>query len=318
MVVAAPEGPGGCLRGLSRSTRPVSFRPVRVLITGAAGQLGTDLAQWCRGAGDDVLAPVRADLDVGDRDAVRSTVHQARPDVVFHTAAWTAVDACESDPARAFRDNALAVRWVAEAASAVGSHLVHVSTDYVFDGTKPTPYHEWDHPNPRSVYGASKLAGEVEAHRHAPGCAVVRTSWVMGVHGSNMLKTVLGLRDRPQLAFVDDQRGCPTFTADLAVGLRRLAAARLPGTFHLTNRGAVSWFGFVRDVLEALGDDPARVTAIATDDLDPPRPAARPANSVLDGLAWRGSQLPEMPHYRDSLRVALDSLVGPVDQEEPS
>lgn len=291
---------------------------MRVLITGAGGQLGTDLTRWCRAAGDEVVAAARADLDVGDRDAVRSAVHATRPDVVFHAAAWTAVDECESDPGRAFRDNALAVRWVAEAATAVGAHLVHVSTDYVFDGTKPAPYHEWDRPNPRSVYGASKLAGEEEAHRHAAGCAVVRTSWVMGVHGSNMLKTVLGLRDRAELAFVDDQRGCPSFTADLAVGLRRLAAMRLPGTFHLTNRGAVSWHGFVLDVLEAVGEDPSKVAAIATADLDPPRAAERPANSVLDGLAWRGTRLPEMPHYRDSLRVALDSLVGAVDQEEPS
>ena len=291
---------------------------MRVLITGAGGQLGKDLTLWCVAGGDDVAAFAHAELDVGDRDAVRDAVHATRPDVVFNTAAWTAVDACESDPERAYRDNALAVRWVAEAATAVGAQLVHISTDYVFDGSKPDPYHEWDEPSPRSVYGASKLAGEQEAHRHAPGCAVVRTSWVMGVHGSNMLKTVLALRDRAELAFVDDQRGCPSFTADLAVGLRRLAAARLPGTFHLTNRGAVSWFEFVCEVLTALGDDPGRVEAIATADLDPPRAAERPANSVLDGVAWRGSQLPEMPHYRDSLRAALGALTGAVDQEEAS
>jgi len=291
---------------------------VRVLITGAGGQLGTDLRLECVGAGDDVVALTRPDLDVGDRDAVRQAMDNARPDVVFHTAAWTAVDACESDPERAFRDNALAVRWVAGAATAAGAHLVHLSTDYVFDGTKDGAYHEWDRPNPMSVYGASKLAGEQEAHQHAPGCAVVRTSWVMGAHGTNMLKTVLALRERPELAFVDDQRGCPSFTADLAVGLRQLAIAGIPGTYHLTNRGPVSWFGFVRDVLEALGDDPGRVRAITTADLDPPRPAVRPANSVLGCLAWRGSQLPEMPHYRDALRAALGELAGAVEQEDHS
>jgi dTDP-4-dehydrorhamnose reductase len=288
---------------------------VRVLITGAGGQLGTDLDLRCTAEGDEVVALPRARLDVGDRDAVLQVAHAARPDVIFNTAAWTAVDACESDPDRAFRDNALAVRWVSEAAARCGAYLVHISTDYVFDGTKDGPYHEWDPPRPRSVYGASKLAGEHEARAGAPGCAVVRTSWVVGTHGSNMVKTVLGLRDRPELAFVDDQRGRPSFTADLAVGLRRLAARRLPGTFHLTNQGEASWYEFVRDVLAVAGADPGIVRPITTEELQPPRPAARPANSVLDGLAWQGSQLPLLPHYRDSLREAVDALLGTVDQE---
>lgn len=283
---------------------------MRVLITGAGGQLGTDLARHCQGAGDDVVALDRAALDVTDRLAVDEALDTHRPDVVFNAAAWTAVDACENDPARAFRDNTLAVRWIADASRRRGAHLVHVSTDYVFDGTKAGPYHEWDEPAPTSVYGASKLAGEREAQAAAPGCAVVRTSWVMGVHGSNMLKTVLSLRERTDLAFVDDQRGCPSFTADLAVGLRALAAERVPGTFHLTNQGDVSWYELVREILEAVGADPDNVRPISTAELDPPRPAARPANSVLDGLAWRWSSLPPMPHYRESLRVALAELVG--------
>ncbi len=291
---------------------------MRVLITGAGGQLGTDLALHCGAVGDDVVACTRADLDVADRDAVAQTVGSVRPDVVFHTAAWTAVDDCEADPERAFRDNALAVRWVGEACRRSGAHLVHVSTDYVFDGTKAEPYHEWDRPSPTSVYGASKLAGEQEALGSGADCSVVRTSWVMGVHGNNMLKTVLALRDRPELAFVDDQRGCPTFTADLAVGLRQLAAGRLSGLFHCTNRGETSWFGFVQDVLEVVGCDPSKVRPIATAELDPPRPAPRPANSTLADVAWRGSRLPEMPHYRDSLRAALDELgYGPDPEETP-
>ena len=289
---------------------------MRILVTGAGGQLGTDLVDRCRTAGDTVVALDRAALDVGDRDAVMRAVLASEPDVVFHAAAWTAVDDCESDPDRAFRDNALAVRWVADAARRTGAYLVHVSTDYVFDGTKDGPYHEWDRPAPRSVYGASKLAGEEEARALCPDGAVVRTSWVMGTHGRNMLKTVLSLRHRDELAFVDDQRGCPSFTADLAVGLRRLAAARLPGTFHLTNRGDVTWYGLVREILEAAGEDPAKVRPISTDELDPPRPAPRPANSVLAASAWEGSRLPEMPHYRDSLRAAVAALVGASETEE--
>ena len=289
---------------------------MRALITGAGGQLGTDLALHCAASGDDVIALRHADLEVSDRDATLQAVLSTSPDVVFHAAAWTAVDDCEADPDRAFRDNALAVRWVAEACRRSGAHLVHLSTDYVFDGTKTGPYHEWDVPAPRSVYGASKLAGEQEAREHCPETAVVRTAWVMGVHGRNMLKTVLGLRHREELAFVEDQRGCPTFTADLAVALRRLAVARIPGTFHLTNAGEDTWHGFARAVLEASGEDPDKVRAIRTDELDPPRPAARPANSVLANAAWEGSQLPPMPHYRDSLRIAVDALLGATDTEE--
>ena len=282
---------------------------MRVLITGAGGQLGTDLSLHCGAAGDEVVALDRSQLDIGDRSAALASLETHRPDVVFNAAAWTAVDDCESDPDRAFAANALGARWIAEACARVDAHLVHVSTDYVFDGTKDTPYNEWDTPAPRSVYGASKLAGEREVRSVAPGSAVVRTAWVMGAHGKNMLKTVLSLRDRDQLAFVDDQRGSPTFTADLAVGLRRLAEARMAGTYHLTNRGSTTWFGLVREILELAGADPSIVSPITTDQLDPPRPAPRPANSVLDDLAWRNAQLPPMPLYRDSLRTTVEQLL---------
>ncbi len=291
---------------------------MRVLITGAGGQLGTDLADHCRIAGDEVSAFGRDRLDVADRSNVLDVIADDAPDVVFHTAAWTAVDDCESDPDRAFRDNALAARYVAEASRGAGAHLVHVSTDYVFDGTKDSPYTEWDEPNPTSVYGASKLAGEREVRGVSPESAVVRTAWVMGTHGHNMLKTVLSLRHRDHLAFVDDQLGTPTFTADLAVGLRQLAEARMAGTFHLTNRGATSWYGLVREILEYAGEDPDKVTAISTAALDPPRPAPRPANSRLDDLAWRNSALPPMPLYRDSLRLAVDQLLDRTEPEELS
>jgi dTDP-4-dehydrorhamnose reductase len=180
----------------------------------------------------------------------------------------------------------------------------------VFDGTKLEPYHEWDRPNPQSVYGRSKWAGEQAVAAHAPGACVVRTAWVCGVHGHNMLKTVLGLRDRPELAFVDDQRGCPSFTSDLAPAIRRLAAARVPGTFHVTNQGATTWYGFVRDILEAAGSDPAKVRPITTAELDPPRPAPRPANSVLDNAALRMGGFGLLPHYRESLDRLVQELLS--------
>jgi len=283
---------------------------MKVLITGAGGQLGRDLQIHCDAQGDDVIATTRATLDLDDRDSVYQAITTVRPDVVLHVGAFTAVDACESDPDTAYRVNALGTRWVADASRRSGAHLLYVSTDYVFDGTKDDPYVEWDRPNPQSVYGRSKWGGEHEIAVHAPGAGVVRVSWVCGEHGNNMVKTVLKLADRPELAFVDDQRGHPTFTADLAVGLRRLAVARVPGLFHMTNQGAVSWYEFVAAILESAGHDPAKVRPIKTADLDPPRPAPRPANSVLDNAALRLGGFPLLPHYRESLDRLVARLTG--------
>jgi len=283
---------------------------MRVLITGAGGQLGRDLQIHCEAQGDEVIAGTHATLDVGDRDAVYQAITGLQPDVVLHAGAYTAVDACETEVDTAYRVNALGTRWVADASRRVGAYLCCVSTDYVFDGTKEDPYVEWDRANPQSVYGRSKWGGEQEVAAHAPGASVVRTSWVCGEHGKNMVKTVLALADRPELAFVDDQRGHPSFTADLAVGIRRLAAAHMPGVFHMTNQGDVSWYEFVRDILAAAGHDPAKVRPIKTEELDPPRPAPRPANSVLDNAALRLAGEPLLPHYRESLARLVARLQG--------
>ncbi len=188
---------------------------------------------------------------------------------MINAAAYTAVDACETNEALAFAVNADAVGHLAAACELIGAHLVHVSTDYVFDGTLDRPYREDDATNPQSVYGRSKLAGEQAAGDVA---AIVRTSWVCGEHGNNMVKTVLRLAANPQqaLAFVDDQRGHPTFTADLAPALRRLALDRREGIHHVTNQGAVSWYGFVREIL--VGSRP-RSGPCGTDRDVGPRPA---------------------------------------------
>jgi dTDP-4-dehydrorhamnose reductase len=275
---------------------------MRVLVTGAGGQLGRDLVAAF--AHHDVVAADHAALDITDRDAVLSAITSSRPDVVVNAAAWTAVDACESDPDRAWQANALAVRHLADGARRVGAWVCHVSTDYVFDGTKPEPYVEWDTPNPVSMYGRSKLGGEREL---GPGDTIVRTSWVCGEHGANMVKTILRLAgEHDRLTFVDDQRGHPTFTDDLAAVIYRLVVERRPGLFHVTNQGAVSWYEFAREVLAAAGQDPDRVAPIATADLDPPRPAPRPANSVLDNAALRLAGV----ELADDFRVPLGRLVA--------
>ncbi len=277
-----------------------------VLITGAGGQLGTDCALRYSAAGATVTAANRSDLDVGDRSAVLAMVEATKPDIVIHAGAWTGVDLCEADPDRAFRDNALAVRHVNEACQKSGAHLVHISTDYVFDGKKETPYVEWDQTNPQSVYGVSKLGGEQEV---APEFTIVRTSWVCGEHGHNMVKTILGAIEKyPRLSFVDDQRGHPTLTADLAIMLETIAAERLPGIFHVTNAGAVSWFEFTQAVLEAAGEDPSRVDPITTAELDPPRPAYRPENSVLDNAALRLSGIEPLRDFREPLAELLQAI----------
>ena len=244
---------------------------MRVLVTGAGGQFGHDFARLCVESGDDVVALDRATLDVGDRDAVASAVDRHRPEVVVNAAAWTAVDACESNAARASRDNADAVRYLRAACDRQGAHLVQISTDYVFDGTLDRPYREDDATNPLSVYGQSKLAGEQAA---GPEATIVRTSWVCGEHGQNMVKTILRLAgEQPVLRFVDDQRGHPSFTADLAPLIRRLAVDRRPGLHHVTNQGAVSPISHVRE-----NRRPIRVTIAKA------RPSTRPR-----GWASRGS-----------------------------
>jgi dTDP-4-dehydrorhamnose reductase len=282
---------------------------MRIAITGAAGQLGTDLVASCERSGDEVRALDRAELDITDARAVAARIAQIQPDVVVNCAAWTAVDACESDPDRARRVNGDAVGFLRAGCDATGAHLVQISTDYVFDGTKTEPYVESDEPNPQSVYGRSKLAGEQAA---GDGATVIRTSWVCGLAGANMVKTVLGLlAERDSLSFVDDQRGCPTFTADLAPLVRRLAVERRAGVFHATNQGAVSWYEFVRDVVAAAGRDPEMVHPIRTRDLDPPRPAPRPANGVLENAALRAADIPLLRHSRAPLRELVQTLRHP-------
>jgi dTDP-4-dehydrorhamnose reductase len=273
---------------------------MKILVTGSTGQLGTELMELLGQADHhEVLGLARPDCDITDRDQVLSAIVGWRPAAVIHCAAFTAVDLCESEVESAYLGNAAATRFVADGARRVGAHVVYLSTDYVFDGTKDSPYVEWDQPNPTSVYGASKLGGEMEMD---PEWTIARTSWVCGYHGHNMVKTILRLADeRDELAFVDDQWGHPTFAADLAEMVAKLAVERVPGIFHTTNQGAVSWFGFAREVLLAAGLDPERVSPITTAELDPPRPAPRPANSVLDNMAWRQHGFSPSRDFREPL-----------------
>jgi dTDP-4-dehydrorhamnose reductase len=271
------------------------------LVTGGGGQVGRELlAQF----GDEAVAP---DIDVADRGAVFQAVTAVRPDAVVHAAAWTAVDECEADPDRALRVNALGTRHVAQAARLVGATVCYLSTDYVFDGRlQGRGYHEWDDPNPLGVYGRSKLGGERELDPATD--LIVRTSWVFGRHGSNIVKTVLRLAQQGGgvLRFVDDQRGCPTGAEDLAHVVRGLVRERRAGLFHVTNQGETTWFDFAREVLRLASHDPARVEPITTAQLG--RPAPRPANSVLDNAAFRLTGLELLADHHEPLERLLKEL----------
>jgi dTDP-4-dehydrorhamnose reductase len=272
---------------------------MKLFVTGAGGQLGHELVEAIRAAGHEPIATTHAQLDITDEEAVRIAIGSAKPDVVIHAAAWTAVDACEGEIEKAMLVNGTASKYVADAAHAVGARVVYISTDYVFDGSKPTPYNEDDVPNPQSAYGASKLAGEQAMSEQD---AIVRISWVCGFHGANMVKTILKLgATMSELKFVDDQIGNPTFADDAAKAIVNIATSGLGGIWHVTNQGVVSWYEFAREVLLTAGMDAAKVKPISTSDLQPPRPAKRPANSVLHNGRMIAEGMALLPDFREPL-----------------
>lgn len=287
--------------------------PLALLIPGGHGQLGSDLAALGSRFGT-VRAPRSTELDVTDVAAVRAAVARladtaradgARP-VVVNAAAYTAVDAAESDVDGATAVNSLAPGLLAEACARHDVPLLHVSTDYVFPGDASTPYEPDAPTGPRSVYGRTKLAGEQAVLASGANAWIVRTSWVYGATGKNFVKTMARLeKQRDTLSVVDDQRGAPTWSAHLAAGLLELAgrAARGKGpaqrVLHCTGSGQTTWCGLAKAVFTELGADPDRVTPCTTADY--PVPAPRPAYSVLSPAAWLEAGLTPMPDWRDAL-----------------
>ena len=263
-----------------------------ILLTGSHGQLGWEVARRAAAAGFSCHGVDREDLDITDRDAVFRLVAELRPAVIVNAAAYTAVDKAESDEAAAFAVNRDGPAHLAEACAAAGIPLIHVSTDYIFDGSKADPYSEDDPVAPLGVYGVSKLAGEEAVRRLCPQHIILRTAWVYGIHGHNFVKTMLRLgRERDTLQVVDDQRGCPTFAADLADAIlalvARLRAGQVGedgfGTFHCAGEGAVTWCGFARHIFETAAPVLKTVPTVeAIGTAQYPTPAQRPANSVLD------------------------------------
>ena len=285
---------------------------MKFLVTGAAGQLGRELVRvFASGLPvGDVAGLSRADLDVTDRPAVHDAVTGFRPDVVVNCAAWTDVDGCELDPDRAQLVNADAVGFLREACGEVGAHLVHVSTDYVFNGKADTPFGE-DHPtDPVNGYGASKLAGEVAA---GAGATVVRSTWLQPADLPGMVGRVLdSLESGVPVRVMADRRACPTFVAALAPVILRLGVEGVTGVVHATNAGVTSWHGFAREVARVAGHDPDSelLVPIVEADLDVSRPARRPDYSALDNAVLRGLGWEPMRHHRDAIADVVAGLKG--------
>lgn len=268
------------LTGVEQSD-PVPLPPMRILVTGAAGMLGTDVCKAAADAGLEVLAYDRARLDVTDAAAVEAATRRARPDVVINCAAWTDVDGAEASPEAALSVNEGGAANVARAAAGCEAWTVHVSTDYVFDGSKTEPYLESDPVAPMSEYGRTKLAGEWAVARETPDRhTIVRSSWLFGAVGRCFPKTILRLAaERDELTVVADQIGCPTFTPHLATALIDLGRSQeLPGVVHGAASGQCSWFEFASEIVSAA-QLPAQIKPGATSEMA--RPAPRPAYSVL-------------------------------------
>ena len=283
----------------------------RWLVTGASGMLGLDLQVALALAGvaeGDVTALSRSDLDITDAAQVRDAVRGH--DVVVNCAAYTAVDQAEAHEGDAFAVNAVGAAHVATACRLAGARLVHLSTDYVFAGDATEPYAEDEPQAPRSAYGRTKAAGEWAVQAHCPHAWVVRTAWLYGGGGGNFVKTMARLAgERERLTVVDDQRGQPTWTMDVANAILRLVGDGAPfGVWHATSEGETTWHGFAREIFTELGLDPERVQPISSAEF--PAAAPRPAYSVLGHDAWRMSRIAPLPHWRDSLATALPEVVG--------
>ncbi len=277
------------------------------LVTGAGGMLGRDLVEVLTAAGEEVTALARAELDITDAGAVQAAV--AGHDVVVNTAAWTDVDGAEAAEDAALRVNGDGPRLLAHAARDHGAWLVQPSTDYVFAGTAASPYPEDAPTGPRTAYGRSKLAGEQAVREVRPQASyVVRTAWLYGEHGANFVRTMLRLEaTKNTLDVVDDQRGQPTWTRDLAEQILALVRSGAPaGIYHATSSGETTWCGLARAVFEQIGADPARVHPTTTDKF--PRPAPRPAYSVLGHKAWAAAGLAPIRDWREALAQAFPLL----------
>jgi len=280
---------------------------LRILVTGARGMLGTDLVEQLSGKHQVIGVDVE-DFDITDVRQVEENVLDFNPELVIHSAAYTNVDGCETNVEQAYRVNAVGSQNMALACQKIDIPMLYIGTDFIFDGSKTTPYLEWDHPNPLSVYGSSKYAGEYFVSHLLQKYYIVRIAWLYGEHGNNFVKTILRLAaERDKLQVVDDQVGSPTYTRDVALGISKLVRSDNYGVYHMVNKGSVSWYGFAKKILELSGVQGVEVEPITSDKLD--RPARRPAYSVLRNFALELTIGDPMRNWEDALEEFIENKV---------
>lgn len=281
---------------------------MRFFVAGARGMLAADLIPILENMGE-VSCGSRPDFDISDPEKVNKSLKACMPDIVINCAAYTAVDKAETDEEMAFAVNARGPEVLAKASKEIGAKLIHISTDFVFDGKGNMPYVESDQTNPICVYGASKLAGETSIIKNTDNYLIVRTSWLYGKNGGNFVKTILRLAsEREELGIVYDQTGTPTYTKDLAEGIVNLIKNKASGIYNFSNEGVCSWYDFAREIVdieEGMGKKHKlkRLNPILTKDY--PTPAKRPAYSVLNKSRYKETTSQDIPHWKDGLKRYL-------------
>ncbi|MEC1769905.1 dTDP-4-dehydrorhamnose reductase [Schinkia azotoformans] len=276
---------------------------MKVLVTGAKGQLGTDLVLLLESLGYKTFGLGKSELDITNELEVKRKITDINPDIVIHCAAYTNVDKAEADRDSAFLINGIGTRNVVLASESIHSKLIYISTDYVFDGSSSTPYHEFSPVSPLNVYGQSKLAGESYVRDFHSRFFIVRTSWVFGAEGDNFVKKMLKLyHTTEQLTVINDQVGCPTYTVDLAMSIVELMISDKYGIYHISNTGSCSWFEFAKEIFRQSNIQ-ANLKPCTTEELS--RPAKRPMYSVMDHVGLRINSFSILPHWQDALNRFL-------------
>jgi dTDP-4-dehydrorhamnose reductase len=277
---------------------------MKILITGAYGMLGSDLREVLKD--NELIITGSKDLDITKENNVLQFIEDKKPEIVINAAAYTNVDNCETDYDNAYLVNAIGPKNLAVACNKLNIPLIHVSTDYVFDGSKTTPLSEEDKLGPKTAYGKTKLEGEKFVQENTKKYFILRTAWLFGINGKNFVKTMINLSKKNNvLKVVNDQKGCPTYCYDLAMAIKQLLNSDKYGIYHLTNKGELSWYDFAKKIFE-LSNITINVKPVSTEEF--PRPAPRPHYSVLSNQKWINAGFSPMRNYEDALKDYLSLL----------
>jgi dTDP-4-dehydrorhamnose reductase len=277
---------------------------MKILVVGSRGMLGTDLMEALH-PGHGVVGLDLPNIDITSLERCRAVAEQFRPKVIINAAAFTRVDDCEAQPQKAFLVNGDGAGNLARAAASSGSIIVHYSTDYIFDGMKREAYLEADSPNPQSIYGKSKLAGEDMVRRYCPNHLILRTSWLFGRNGTNFIRTMVNAaKQGTHLRVVNDQRGSPTYSKDLALFTRKMIESGCRGTYHVTNSGSCTWFDLASRAVEWAGLQSIPIAPVSTSEFQ--RPAPRPKNSVLANARLKREGFPWMRRWEEAAREYVE------------